>query len=59
MRSYVDRIQMIENLMNLLQQMKLDPKESVRMETELLVAYSITQIERHLSELKSGRTLGG
>lgn len=59
MRSYVDRIQMIENLMNLLQQMKLEPKESVRMETELLLAYSITQIERHLAEMKSGKTLGG
>jgi len=58
MRSHVDRTRMIENLMNLLQQMQLDPKESVRIETELLVAYALTQIERHLGEFKSGKTLG-
>ncbi len=54
MRSHVDRINMIENLMNLLQQMELDPEGSLRRETELLTAYALTQIERHLSEFKSG-----
>ncbi|MGQ0612205.1 MAG: hypothetical protein ACT4PV_00430 [Planctomycetaceae bacterium] len=54
MRSHIDRINMIENLMSLLQQMELDPESSLRRETELLSAYALTQIERHLSELKSG-----
>ena len=50
MRSYVDRRNMIENLMNLVQQMKLDPEEAVKLETELLKAYSLVQIEKHLAE---------
>ena len=59
MRSHVDRINLIENLMSLLQQMDLDPEASLRRETELLTAYALTQIERHLAEIKSGsRSLG-
>ena len=50
MRSYVDRRNMIENLMNLVQQMKLGPEEAVKLETELLKAYSLVQIEQHLAE---------
>ena len=58
MRSYVDRRDMIENLMNLVQQMKLDPEEAVKLETELLKAYSLVQIEKHLAEQSpSGKTL--
>ena len=58
MRSYVDRRNMIENLMNLVQQMKLEPEDAVKMETELLKAYSLVQIEKHLSEQSpGGRTL--
>jgi hypothetical protein len=58
MRSYVDRRNMIENLMNLVQQMKLDPEDAVKLETELLKAYSLVQIEKHLAEQSpSGKTL--
>ena len=58
MRSYVDRRDMIENLMNLVQQMKLDPEEAVKLETELLKAYSLVQIEKHLAEQSpSGKAL--
>ncbi len=58
MRSYVDRRNMIENLMNLVQQMKLDPEDAVKLETELLKAYSLVQIEKHLAEQSpQGKTL--
>ena len=52
MRSYVDRRNMIENLMNLVQQMKLEPEEAVKMETELLKAYALVQIEKHLADYR-------
>ncbi|MGH7162132.1 MAG: hypothetical protein ACREID_01505 [Planctomycetota bacterium] len=56
MRSYVDRRNMIENLITLLQSMEkeMEPAVSLRIETELLIAYSLVQIEQHLSDIKSG-----
>jgi hypothetical protein len=56
MRSYVDRRNVIENLWTLLQNVEreMELTESVKLQTGLLVAYSLVQIEQHLVEMKSG-----
>jgi hypothetical protein len=56
MRSYVDRRNTIENLLTLLQNMEteMEPATALRIETELLIAYSLVQIEQHLAEMRSG-----
>lgn len=52
MRTPADRLQQIENLLEVIGHLELEPEASVRLEAELLVAYSLVQIERHLSDLK-------
>jgi hypothetical protein len=55
MRTPADRLQQIENLLEVLGHLELEPQASVQMETDLLVAYSLTQIEKHLADLKERR----
>jgi len=55
MRTPADRLQQIENLLEVIGHLELEPQASVQLEADLLVAYSLVQIERHLSELKERR----
>jgi len=59
MRSYVDRRNVIENLWTLLQNVEkeMEIAESMKLQTGLLLAYSLVQIEQHLAEMKSGGKL--
>ena len=54
MLSYVARRETIEDLMNLLQKMELETEASIKIETNLLMAYSLIQIEKHLADTRSG-----
>jgi hypothetical protein len=54
MLSHAERRENIENLMNLLQKMELETESSIKMETNLLIAYSLVQIEKHLADKESG-----
>jgi hypothetical protein len=51
MRTCADRLQQIEGLLDLVGHLEMEPHASVRLETDLLIAYSLARIERHLSEL--------
>ncbi len=53
MLSYAERRETIEDLMNLLQKMELETETSIKIETNLLMAYSLVQIEKHLEESNS------
>ena len=53
MLSYAERRETIENLMNLLQKMELETETSIKIETNLLVAYSLVEIEKHLADTES------
>jgi len=52
MRNYEERRKQIGDLLRLIEQLELEPKESVQMETNLLIAYSLLEIERHLAARK-------
>jgi hypothetical protein len=52
MRTCADRLQQIENLLGLLGRFDLEPQTSVQLEADLLIAYSLVQIEKHLAEMK-------
>ena len=52
MRTHADRREMIESLMNLIQKLDLETEAAIKMETDLLMAYSLVQIEKHLADLK-------
>jgi len=49
MRNYEERRKQIGDLLRLIDKLELEPKESVQMETNLLIAYSLLEIERHLA----------
>ena len=53
MLSYAERRETIEDLMNLLQKMELETETSIKIETNLLMAYALVQIEKHLAEHQS------
>ena len=53
MLSYAARRETIEDLMNLLQKMELETEASIKIETNLLMAYSLVQIEKHLADTRS------
>ena len=55
MRTPADRLQQIENLLEVIGHLELEPQTSVQLEADLLVAYSLVQIEKHLAELKERR----
>jgi hypothetical protein len=55
MRTPADRLQQIENLLEVLAHLELEPQASVKLEADLLVAYSLVQIEKHLADLKERR----
>lgn len=55
MRTPADRLQQIENLLDVLGHLEIEPQTSVQLEAELLVAYSLVQIEKHLAEMKERR----
>ncbi|HEX5138594.1 MAG TPA: hypothetical protein VFY93_16600 [Planctomycetota bacterium] len=52
MRTPADRLQQIENLLEVIGHLELEPQASVQLEADLLMAYSLVQIERHLAEMK-------
>jgi hypothetical protein len=52
MRTPADRLQQIENLLEVIGHLELEPQASVQLEADLLVAYSLVQIEKHLADLK-------
>jgi hypothetical protein len=52
MRTPADRLQQIENLLEVIGHLELEPQASVQLETDLLVAYSLVQIEKHLAEIR-------
>lgn len=58
MRTPADRLQQIENLLEVIGHLELEPHASVRLEADLLVAYSLVQIERHLAEIKARNVEG-
>lgn len=55
MRTPADRLQQIENLLEVIGHLELEPHDSVKLEADLLVAYSLVQIEKHLAEMKERR----
>jgi hypothetical protein len=55
MRTPADRLQQIENLLDVVNRLDLEPHTSVQIEAELLVAYSLVQIEKHLAETRERR----
>ncbi len=56
MRTPADRLQQIENLLEVIGHLELEPQASVQLEADLLVAYSLVQIEKHLAEMKERQT---
>lgn len=60
MRTPADRLQQIESLLEVIGHLELEPQASVQLETDLLVAYALVQIEKHLAGMKerSGDPLG-
>jgi hypothetical protein len=52
MRTCADRLHQIEGLLDLVGHLELEPHASVRLETDLLIAYSLAQIEKHLSDMR-------
>ncbi len=59
MLSYAERRETIEDLMNLLQKMELETETSIKIETNLLMAYSLVQIEKHLAETRASDEAAG
>ena len=55
--SCTDRESQIEGLMTLLEKLELEPAESVKLETDLLIAYSLLRIERRLESLTENEVL--
>lgn len=55
MRTPADRLQQIENLLDVIGRLGLEPQASVQLEADLLMAYSLVQIEKHLAEIKERR----
>jgi len=58
MLSYAERRETIEDLMNLLQKMELETEASIKIETNLLMAYSLVEIENHLAQ-SGGKAIEG
>jgi len=48
MRKSADRLRQIESLLDLLGHLGLEPEASVKLETDLLIAYALTRIESRL-----------
>ncbi len=59
MLSNAERRETIEDLMNLLQKMELETETSIKIETNLLMAYSLVQIEKHLAETRASDEAAG
>ena len=55
MHTCADRLRQIEDLIGLLDKLELEAVESVRLEADLLVAYSLVRIEEHLAALCEAR----
>ena len=59
MLSNAERRETIEDLMNLLQKMELETEASIKIETNLLMAYSLVQIEKYLAETRASDEAAG